>query len=300
LVIVDSKLLSETIVLLLFSRVLEILYDLVGADSSDFFAVVPFITSNAYEVACHISTMETTRLHLKTIMAFKSFVLVFIIFILVNISHRKFDFGAESLFILLILASWLGLWVQGDPCLVWQRRAGIFSVLSSFHWSSFFSSCICIGTLPFWTACFSDCWSVTKCEIMTSSWTKLGKYRTIKGATAINTTLYTQHPLFFQIHHHANMTGSLKDRTIWNKHLHPSNPMEADCMQLQATILQILHNMQQDPHLHDLLTYMTWLDQIVTKLTWQIWQWVTNCHNHTCNNSPDQGHISTTLTFNSF
>ena len=51
---------------------------------------------------------------------------------------------------------------------------------------------------------------------------------------------------------------------IQNKHLHPNNPMEADCMQLQATVQQISYDIQQEPQLNNTLQYMT-PDQIMTK-----------------------------------
>jgi len=70
--------------------------------------------------------------------------------------------------------------------------------------------------------------------------------------------------------------------TLQNKHLHPSNPTEADCMQLQVTVQQIFHNVPQEPHLHIALQSTT-PDQIMTKTTWQTCQWVSNCHNHISN-----------------
>jgi len=64
-----------------------------------------------------------------------------------------------------------------------------------------------------------------------------------------------------------------------NNHLHPNNQWLANRTQLLNTILQIFHNIQQDPNLKDLLTYMN-PEQIMMKPTQTIWQWVDNCHNH--------------------
>jgi len=50
-------------------------------------------------------------------------------------------------------------------------------------------------------------------------------------------------------------------------------------MQLQATVQQIFYDVQHKPHLHNILQY-TNPDQIMTKTTRQIHQWVSNCHNH--------------------
>jgi len=69
---------------------------------------------------------------------------------------------------------------------------------------------------------------------------------------------------------------------IWairNKHLHPSDPQQADQTQLQATVQQIFHDVQKDPNLQDILTYTT-AEVIMTQPTRNIRQWVTNCHNH--------------------
>jgi len=42
--------------------------------------------------------------------------------------------------------------------------------------------------------------------------------------------------------------------TIRNKHLHPSNPTEADRTQLQDTVQQIFHDVQHELHLHEALS----------------------------------------------
>jgi len=70
--------------------------------------------------------------------------------------------------------------------------------------------------------------------------------------------------------------------TIWNKHLHPTDPQQADQTQLQATVQQIFHNIQNDPNLQDILTYTT-AEAIMAQPTRNIRQWVNNCHNHICN-----------------
>jgi len=70
--------------------------------------------------------------------------------------------------------------------------------------------------------------------------------------------------------------------SIRNKHLHPSNPTEADRTQLQDTVRQIFHDVQHEPHLHEALQY-TSPEQIMTKPTRQIRQWINNCHNHISN-----------------
>jgi len=66
---------------------------------------------------------------------------------------------------------------------------------------------------------------------------------------------------------------------IWNKHLHPTDPQQADQTQLQATVQQIFHDIQNDPNLLDILTYTT-AEAIMTQPTQNIRQWVNNCHNH--------------------
>jgi len=67
--------------------------------------------------------------------------------------------------------------------------------------------------------------------------------------------------------------------TIWNKHLHPTDSQQADRTQLQATVQQIFHDVQNDPNLQDILMYTT-ADAIMNQPTCNIQQWVTNCHNH--------------------
>jgi len=65
----------------------------------------------------------------------------------------------------------------------------------------------------------------------------------------------------------------------WNTHLHPSNHKQKDCSQLQAAVHQVFLQAVQDPILQDLVNSLT-PDQIMTRPTWCIWQWATNCHNH--------------------
>ena len=66
---------------------------------------------------------------------------------------------------------------------------------------------------------------------------------------------------------------------ICNKHLHPTDPQQADRTQLQAMVQQIFHDVQNDPNLQDFLTYTT-AEAIMTQPTRHIQQWVNNCHNH--------------------
>jgi len=73
--------------------------------------------------------------------------------------------------------------------------------------------------------------------------------------------------------------AALATWTIHNKHLHPSNVEETDQTQLQATVQKIFHDVEQDPHLQEALTY-TSQEQIMMKPTQKIHQWVTNCHHH--------------------
>jgi len=88
--------------------------------------------------------------------------------------------------------------------------------------------------------------------------------------------------------------------TIWNKHLHPSNPMEADCTQLQDTVQQIFHNVQHEPNLHKALQYTT-PEQIMKKTTCQIQQWVTivTTTSATKEKQPRLGPNYTTTTYDS-
>jgi len=66
--------------------------------------------------------------------------------------------------------------------------------------------------------------------------------------------------------------------TIRNKHLHPTDPQQADPSQL-ATIQQIFHNVQNEPNLWDILNYTT-AEAIMTQPTCTIRQRVNYCHNH--------------------
>jgi len=95
------------------------------------------------------------------------------------------------------------------------------------------------------------------------------------------------HPTINSTHYYAKILtitwqAVLKIWKLCNQHLHPSNISQSDCTQLQATVEQIFHNIQQDPNLCNLLTY-TNPEQIITKPTQEIQQWVINCNNHICN-----------------
>jgi len=92
------------------------------------------------------------------------------------------------------------------------------------------------------------------------------------------------HPTVNSTHYFAkNLTltwqAALATWTIRNKHLHPTNAMEMDQTEIQATIQQIFHNVEHDLRLQEALNYTT-SEQIMTKPTWQICQWITNCHHH--------------------
>jgi len=79
------------------------------------------------------------------------------------------------------------------------------------------------------------------------------------------------HPTINSTHYYAKILtitwqAVLKIWKLCNQHLHPSNISQSDCTQLQATVEQIFHNIQQDPNLCDLLTYIN-PEQIMTKST---------------------------------
>ncbi len=66
--------------------------------------------------------------------------------------------------------------------------------------------------------------------------------------------------------------------TIRNKHLHLTDPQQADPSQL-ATVQQIFHDAQNEPNLWDILNYTT-AEAIMTQPTCTIRQRVNYCHNH--------------------
>jgi len=61
----------------------------------------------------------------------------------------------------------------------------------------------------------------------------------------------------------------------------PDNNL-SDCMQLQATVCQIFHDVNKDLTMVNMLSSTT-PELILSKLTWHIHQWITNCHNHILN-----------------
>jgi len=71
----------------------------------------------------------------------------------------------------------------------------------------------------------------------------------------------------------------LKIWQIWNTHLHPGNPEQEECSQLQAAVNWVFYEVQQDPQLHALVEHIT-PEWIMNQPTWQICQWVTNSNNH--------------------
>jgi len=66
---------------------------------------------------------------------------------------------------------------------------------------------------------------------------------------------------------------------VRNLHLHPATAQEADCSQLQATVLQILHEAQQHPHLADMIGHID-VDNLMAQPTKYIQQFITHNHNH--------------------
>jgi len=69
---------------------------------------------------------------------------------------------------------------------------------------------------------------------------------------------------------------------VWklhNDHLHPGNLEQEDRSQLQAAVNQIFFEARQDPQLQVLIENLN-PDQIMSRPTHRIRQWVTNSHNH--------------------
>jgi len=66
---------------------------------------------------------------------------------------------------------------------------------------------------------------------------------------------------------------------VRNSHLHPPTPQNADRNWLQETIQQILHNAQQHWHLAAMIRHID-INQIMTKLTKTIQQFITQSHDH--------------------
>jgi len=60
---------------------------------------------------------------------------------------------------------------------------------------------------------------------------------------------------------------------ICNNHLHPTTPQDADCIQLQTQVQQILHEVQQDPNLKAIIGTLT-IDKIMSNPTKQIHQFI--------------------------
>ncbi len=106
-----------------------------------------------------------------------------------------------------------------------------------------------------------------------------GQYSTKWSASCSNT-----HPNINSTHYYAKCLtltwqAVLNIWNIRNKHLHPTDPTQADWTQLHATVQQIFYDVQHDPILQDLLTYTT-VESIMAKPTQTIRQWVNNCNNH--------------------
>jgi len=66
---------------------------------------------------------------------------------------------------------------------------------------------------------------------------------------------------------------------VRNSHVHPTTAHKADCSQLQATVLQILHKAQQHPHLADMIEHIN-VDNLMAQPTKQIQQFITHRHDH--------------------
>jgi len=69
---------------------------------------------------------------------------------------------------------------------------------------------------------------------------------------------------------------------VWklrNQHLHPSSHEQEDHSLLEATIHHIFQEAQQDPILQDMIAHTT-SEQILSKPTRQVQQWVTHSNNH--------------------
>jgi len=119
---------------------------------------------------------------------------------------------------------------------------------------------------------------------MQLGWKQLfyGRYSTQWSASCLNT-----HPNINSTHYYAKCLtltwqAVLDIWNIQNKHLHPTDPTQANQTQLNATVQQIFQDIQHNPTLQDLLTYTT-VESIMAKPTQNIHQWVTNCNNHMCN-----------------
>jgi len=71
----------------------------------------------------------------------------------------------------------------------------------------------------------------------------------------------------------------LKVWGLWNTHLHPGNPEQEDCSQLQAAVNQTFFEAHQDPLLQALVDHLD-PDHIMHLPTRRIRQWVTKSHHH--------------------
>jgi len=61
--------------------------------------------------------------------------------------------------------------------------------------------------------------------------------------------------------------------------MHPATVHKADHSQLQATVLQIMHDTQQHPHLAAMIDH-TNIDNLMARPTKQIQQFITHSHDH--------------------
>jgi len=69
---------------------------------------------------------------------------------------------------------------------------------------------------------------------------------------------------------------------VWrlrNQHLHPSSHEQEDRSLLEAAVRNVFQEAQQDPLLRDMIAHTT-TEQILSKPTRQVRQWVTNSNNH--------------------
>jgi len=67
--------------------------------------------------------------------------------------------------------------------------------------------------------------------------------------------------------------------TVHNSHMHPTTAHKADHSRLRATLLQIIHEAQQHPHLAAMIEHAN-IDNLMAWPTKQIQQFITRSHDH--------------------